>query len=274
MAKAKQATSEITRVTPDLSLPEHLRGKEVKGMDLMKQIVVPPRIKIVQRQSSELLTAKFPAGTVLSMPAEAVIAEIDTEFLFVPLFFYREWATWSPLEMRGQVPSILDRSADPTSAVAIKAQNPRTREESDFLYQGQKIKVRHVEHLNFVVSLYQHTLGTDPMTMSFSRGEHFNGCKFASLVKMRNASPFACVFEAIVNKEPRKNNKGSWFGLDISNPSEAPAWVTKEELEQLEKNHADVEKTFKAGLLLAQIEEPDGGEAEDSAATKGLGDDI
>ena len=58
-----------------------------------------------------------------------------------------------------------------------------------------------------------------PVVVSFSRGEHRTGSNLASLIAMRSAPIFGCVFEA--HSQERVNAKGVWYGLDITNPSVA-----------------------------------------------------
>lgn len=262
---AKKNT-DVTKVNPNLALPEHLRDKEVKGVEQLADFVRPPLMKIIQKQADDAFHEKFNLGDCIILPAQAVVAEHGDSFKFVPLFFYSEACTWSPIDKRGQMPAILDRTTHKESELYKKATN-RDFWNEEIVHEGQKVQVRHVEHLVFIVTLYDHPLAGEPMIMSFSKGEFGTGCKFASLIKTRKASPFACVFQAKVSEEPRKNNKGSWYGFDISNPDvDTSPWVTAEELPRFEAIHDDLNEHFKKGMLRADHDADPDNEPDDDAA--------
>ena len=243
--------SDITKVTPNLALPEHLQGAQVEGVAELADLVRPPFIKIVQKQSDDLLLAAFKAGDTIIQPQQALITEKTEPFQFVPLFHYREWCTWAPIEMKGQVPAILARTLNMEDQLAKKAMSVDLREEKGYDFDGKKMDVTHSEHLNFVVALYNHDFSGDPMIMSFSKAEWKTGAKFAGLIKMRKASIYDCVFNAVVSDIPRSNNYGSWFGFDITNPTEVSPWVTKEEHDVFGKLHRELKEHHDKGRLQA-----------------------
>lgn len=251
--------NEIQRIDPNLNLPEHLRDKEVKGMDVMKTIIRPPMLKIIMKQSKDELLDKFGKGALICMPAEAEIAPNDVPFTFTPLFMWKEWCTWAPIEAKGQIPAILDSSLDPTSVLAGKASHTSTREEK-IEYEGSMYDVKHVEHLNFMVVIHDHPLGgpETPMIMSFARAEYRTGSNLASLIQMRKTSPFNCVFEARVCKDPRGNDQGTWYGFDISNPSEDSGrtpWCSAEESALFEEMHDNLAEAHANKCLVTTHEE-------------------
>lgn len=266
-------SSDVTKVQPDLRLPAHLKDKEVKGVEQLADYVRPPLLKIIQKSADDVFLEKFNLGDLIMLPSQTVIAVHGDSFKFVPLFFYSEACTWTPIEKRGQMPAILDRSTVKTSQLYQKASN-RDLWEEEIQWEGHTVKVQHVEHLVFIVTLYDHPLQGEPMIMSFAKGEFGTGCKFASLVKIRKASPFACVFQCKVSDEPRKNNKGSWYGLDITNPDiDTPPWVSEEQLPALEAIHDDLATSFKKGLIRADhdaVDEP----TDEMAVPAGTEDEI
>jgi len=255
---AKSKSKEVSKVQPDLTLPEHLRDKPVEGVDQLKEVIRPPMLKIVQKQARDELLERFNKGDAIVTPAEALVASHNNgepeSFLFVPLFFYREWCTWTPIELRGQVPAILERTSDPTSELAAKSAVPDQRIE-EIEHDGRKIKVRHVEHINYIVVLKDHELAFEPIIMGFSKGEYVTGTRFASMIKMRKASIYDCVFEARVSPEPRTNEKGSWFGFEIFNPVSGSPWSTVEEHEQLKGLYDDVKSYAERGAVVVDYEE-------------------
>ena len=251
-------SKEITKVTPNLELPAYLKDQEVEGIDALKEYVRPPLLKIIQKQASDELLSRHDRGDTIVMPAEAIVATKDEPFFFVPLFFYTEWCTWGPIEMRGQVPPILERTADPASPIAMKARDPGLRTE-DIVWGPDNIAVkdaRHVEHLNFVVTLTNgHPLAGEPMIMGFARAEWTTGSKFASLIKLRHASIFCNVFQAQVGTRERAGN--SWFGWDIANPavdSGVEPWVPEDAIDGLRALHTDMKSVFSEGRLQTAYE--------------------
>lgn len=265
MAK-KDVSKEITKVSPNLpvTVPDFMAGEEVLGLDALKQYVVPPFIKIVQKQAGDELLQSFGTGDVILSPANAMIAEMPRDnkgrvlddatasFKIVPVLFYPEWLTWNPIELKGTEQSIRYRTLDPNDAVVSKARAPALRSEPH--PTNPEMKIRHVEHLNFLVILYDHPLGTEPCILSFSRGEWKSGSKFAGLIKMRKAPIYGCVFEAVLGH--RKNDKGDWWGFNMCNPSEGSPWVKKEEYETFKAIHEEFVKLHAESKLRAAYEQP------------------
>jgi hypothetical protein len=63
-----------------------------------------------------------------------------------------------------------------------------------------------------------------PVLMSFSKAEHRAGTNFMALAKMRMAPLYSMKF--VFNTVYRTNDKGQWYGIDVSNPEEAVGpWV-------------------------------------------------
>lgn len=255
---AKRAESLVRRVDPDLTLPVYMSDEKPVGLEAVQEYVIPPRIKIVQKQADDALLERFNAGDVIVIPAEVIISKYEKEnperFHFVPLFFYPEWATWSSIEVRNEVPMILERTLDSDSEIAKKSKSSKLRVEK-MQYEGREIEVRHVEHLNFIISLYNHPLGVDAMVLSFNRGEHGSGMRFSSLIKLRGSSIYGGVYEGVIAK--RTGPKGEWMGLNVSNPTieGVNPWVTQDEYAALAIKHKELAESHKAGLLRADYED-------------------
>lgn len=250
------APNAVTKVNPSASLPAYLQTTaRPEGMEDLKNILKPSYLKIIQKQADDKLLEVFAPGDLVLKPADALIANKDQKFLFTPLFFYREFLTWTPLESRGKVPAVIDRSIDPRSPLAMKATGGPDRWTETVTYQGQTLKVRHVEHLNFIVALHGVPAATEPVILSFSKGENKNGSKFAALLKSRNANIYDTVFEARVDPEPRKNEKGSWYGLAITNPDEASPWVTEEQHNLFKDLYAGLSERHKRDEIRADHED-------------------
>lgn len=272
---AKREPTVIQKITPNLQLPEHLRGRAVVGTELLKQFVIVPRLKVVQKQADMTLLEKFRVGDVILSPTQTMIAEMMTTesrapekrgpaFSFTPLFFYPDWATWNPIELRGQEPAIAYRTNNPKDPIVAKSRDAQLRMEpmlgadgQPMKKQGKELTRRHVEHLNYIVVLHDHEY-REPLIMSFARGEHFAGSNFAGLIRMRNASLFYCNFEARATWRPGKG-QGDWYGLDIGNPTVdgVSPWVSDEQAEQHQKWYNQWRQTMTERGIRADFSETD-----------------
>jgi len=257
---AKKDTSLEVKNVGGIELPDFMKDKEITGLDHLKEFVIPPRLKIVQKQSDDSLLELYKPGTVILTPSNSMVAKFDKEgktgvFHFVPVFFYPEWATWNPILLKGQEPAIRYRTTDPTDPIVAKARNKTLREET--IPEHPDMKMRHCEHLNFIIMLVNHEHAGTPILMSFSRGEWSTGSKFSSLITMRKASPFGCVFAAHIAFRPG-SGKGTWYGLDIANPDpgvQSP-WVSSEDdYNAYEALHKEFEDHHKNSRLKAALED-------------------
>jgi len=275
MAK-KDVSQEITKVNPEFELPDFMNGEEQLGIENLKEFVVPPFIKIVQRNASEELLKSFSGGDVILSPTNAIVAEMPrdnkgreiegsiTSFQFVPILFYPEWISWNPIEMKGQESSIRYRTVDANDPIVGKARNPKLRAEPHPNDSTGKLFIRHVEHLNFIIQLRNHALSGEAAILSFARGEWKAGSKFAGLIKLRKAPLYGCVFEATVKL--RHGKFGDWYGFDVGNPAEKP-WVEKDEYELFKSIHLEFDKLHKDARIQAQYDPAADGDAAATPAT-------
>lgn len=274
----KDNSKAITKVNPNLpttvAVPDFMDGETVTGLDALKQFVVPPFIKIIQKQAADELLQSFGAGDVILSPANAMIVEMPRDikghrledsrcaFKIVPVLCYPEWLTWNPIELKGTEQSIRYRTTDPNDPVVSKARAPSLRSEPH--PTRPELMIRHVEHINFLVILYDHPLGMEPAILSFSRGEWKSGSKFAALVKMRKAPIYGGVYDAVVTH--RKNDKGDWFGFNMCNPEDGNPWVKKEEYKAFKAIHEEFAKLHAESKLRAAYEPIS--QNQDEASTK------
>jgi len=235
-----------------------------EGTETLREFIIPPRLKVVQPLSGEPFSTMFNKGDVVLVPTMTRAAEVlldenkkptkaGAPFVFVPVFFFAEYCAWNPLSMKGTLPAIRERSLDPKSDIARKSRNPDTREERCPESKDPKDLIRYQEHLNFVCVLLNtgETSGV-PLVISFARAEHSSGRNLASLIAMRSAPIFGCIFEA--HAQLRQNQKGSWYGLDITNPSVASGFgghVTDEaQYNALKKLHVEMKEAHARNLLV------------------------
>lgn len=210
-----------------LSAPSFMESDHKNSNELLKQYVVPPRLKVVQPTSRKPFSDLFKPGDLVAVPMMQKIAEFnggkEPAFYFVPLFFWPEWVCWNPLETKGNLRSVRDRSLDPRSILAAKAKDENRRgseicpecPEKD----GKKLYLKYLEHLNYMLMpLAPSSFADMPICITFASGEHRAGTNFSSLITMRRAPLYGCQFEAVVRE--RENQKGRWYGIDIDSPRE------------------------------------------------------
>jgi hypothetical protein len=219
--------NELTTLNYDVNsnLPAFMTGQEHEGTEQLKQFIVPPRIKAVQKLSRKPFSERFKPGDLVVIPLLERLAEYNggkaPAFYFVPILFYPEWVAWNPIEVRGTLPSIRERSFDPKSEIAVRSRSPNTRTaicpeipKKD----GKDLYIRYLEHLNFIICIMPPSpFANVPIVMTFASGEYRAGQVFSTLLYMRRAPLYGCQFEAVVRE--RENAKGSWFGIDVQNPS-------------------------------------------------------
>lgn len=241
------AKSEIVKANP--SAPSWLAEQEVQGTELLREYIVPPRLKIVQKSATAELLAKFQQGDIIIVPSMQLVSEMPIDdgrptgqngFNFTPLFFFPEFLTWNPYDTKGVLSSVHDRSTDRQSALAKKCTTKALWEEECPESPGGK-KRRNCEHLNFVCMIDGID---DPCILSLARATHFAGRQLCNLIRMRKASPFNCVFQAKLTAE--KNNLGAWWGIQFSNPEEdISPWIEQEQQELFKEVFDQFAENFK-----------------------------
>jgi hypothetical protein len=229
------------------------------GLENSGQYVRPPRLKIVQKQSGPPITDAFNAGDVIAMPQMLLLKAMEyvnnkpvddiTPLTFVPVFWFPEWCTWNPIALKGTEPAVLERTLDPNSPLAKKSKSKATWTEDHPTLAGHK--VRHVEHLVFVVVLDNGPMAGVPMTHSFMRGEHNTGSALLSLARMRKAPLYVQRFQMTVSQ--RTNQQGSWYGFNPSNVSVegVSPWVEESSVGNYRSMYEDLKQAYDANLLQA-----------------------
>ena len=207
-----------------LAVPDYLKVADDHSLDTIKEYVRPPRIKVIQGMSDAKLKDAFGVGVTVLIPDNIIIMDVARDekgnvlvgntvpFAFTPLFFFAEFCLWNPMSMKGKLPPIRERSFDPNSQIAARARDFKNRYVACPEDPGKDCV--YCEHLNFIVHVHSHN---EPCILTFSRGEFKAGQSFAALAKMRGVPLYGNIFHA--NLAFRKNDKGEWYGLDISNPS-------------------------------------------------------
>jgi len=255
MAKKKATEEKLPAIPAASNVPAFMQNATDMGTEALKDFVVPPRLKIVQKQSGEQYEQYRP-GACLLMPQMVELADQGEAFHFVPLFFFPEWCLWNPLEMKGSLDMIRERTLDPKSDMVAKSRDPERR--TIPCPENEKYECRFVEHLNFVVMPIGHP-GVENMlvNISFGKAEHRTGTTLSGLIQMRHAPIYGCQFEARTSQ--RQNAMGSWWGLDIGQPSlesDVPPFVQDEAVfEQYYELHKMLKSKHNDSLLQVDYED-------------------
>jgi hypothetical protein len=243
-----------------LARPAFLDARPVEGVEEMSKYITYPRLKIIQKMAARETLDKFDIGSLVLMPDGVVVAPIGKDargrsnlegapLRFIPIAFFEQWCTWGDIKDRSKGNPILDSTTDPNHPIAIKARNKDTREEIRGTGDDQK-KIRHVEHLNFLVKIHHDGNPADGQLamMSFARGSHRDGRNLAKLIKMRRTSPFYCIFEMKTKFVERDGN--DWYVPNIDNPSEGSAWVEDQATaDQMKEMHESAMTLIKSNRI-------------------------
>ncbi len=266
MAKRKPG-KDLTKIDAP-TLPAYLQN-EAEGdesLDTMQEFRVIPRIKIIQALASTELLELFDAGDIIVSPLNQMICKHekgeDKFFSIVPLLFYPEWCKWSDRK-DSDAAAILERSFDVTSEVAKKSKDARTRFEGYGGTKedgGYKLHARYVEHLNFIVVIYDpsHELHMETLALSYSRGEYYAGANLCSAASTRGAvgarAPlWSQVWDLVPKYRVRGENK--WWGMDHCTPEldedeNSRAFITEEEVPVFKELHEQMFEMHSKRLIV------------------------
>lgn len=292
MAKKDSPIQKVTPPTGALTRPDYLginNSDAVQSqLDALREFVVLPRIKIVQKSAMGGLLDNFTVSDIIESPSNMMIApailndqnkpmDTGTPVFFTPLIFFVDYATWNPIELKGQLPSVHYYTKDRNDPIVAKSRDPKLRFE-EFEHGGAKYKRRHVEQLNWIVQLRDHPL-REPIILTFARSGHWPGQLFSGLVRKRKAAPFGCVFKLFAQKQTK--NTYDWYNMRVQNPTETDAysdglpvspWVSESEFAQMKTIFEEWDETNKTQGVKADATdmsdlEPGGDEVETGPRT-------
>jgi hypothetical protein len=213
----------------------------VLGLDMIKRVVRPPRIVIVQSQSQALLDAGFEIGDIVMLPAREKLPNV---LHVTPLIFYPEYVCLNPRELK-QLEMVRERSLDPTSDVAQKCK----RLEVMACPEDPKYTCKYQENLIFICFVEE--VGC-ACAFAFYRSEHKTGTLFASKINARNKSIFYGRY--MLSGEIHKNEKGRWHGFAVNN-AEQP-WVSdRATVDAYSKAYDDFLKSYNDSAIEVDYEE-------------------
>lgn len=256
------------------AIPDFLKGQEIVGVDELKNLIRPQRIKIVQKSADKELLDNWGVGDVLIVPSLLPLinmprdtkgnpVDVDCEPVpFTPILFFREFLALNDIATRGTLPMIRERTFDPKSSIAQKAMNPQLR---TVVENG--VKIRYVDALCFLIVLRVETpLGNEPVVLTFQSGSYSLGQHLCSLIKMRKSSLYNCVFE-MRPKQITSAQGFDYFGMAVDNPTNVKPWVTKEENAEYAAMHKELAEALNSARLVIEHEDRPSGDI-DPASTK------
>lgn len=217
-------------------VPDFMDEDAGAGIEKLAEFITPPRIKVIQKQSSEELQKQFGKSAVILSPQGFLISppaaddKTGEPFYIIPLLFFVEWALLNPYALKGTLPYFRERTRDPLSPIAVKSRRAETRDEP--CPENPKLMCKNAEFLNFIVVIAgEGDFSGLPCVMSFSKGDHKSGSSFAALLQARcgkkklgpdgklHGTPiYGCQFRANTQWRPG-SGAGDYFGIDITNPT-------------------------------------------------------
>ena len=273
LARARRTDTDIDKVPTN---PNFLAAyiEEDTSLDALEEHVSVPRFKLIQPTTEAELKSTFGEGSAIVRPGDTLVVKYEgnknmdahTEFDFVPLFFFKEWATWR--DLKGSGPMILDRSFDPGSNIAVWSKNKKTRKVP---YAGHehlqdsdpsKLYNSHVEHIRFLGTVYgDHPLAGTPVVLSFERGEWSQGQNFIDAIGLRRIKIndeyakmplWSQVWRMkTVYHNPEADKK--WFGFSFEAAPQSV--INPDEADAMKGLHTKFRDLHKKSLLTVQDDE-------------------
>ena len=226
------------------------------GVAELGRIVRPSMMKIIQGQSNSEIRDQFGVGSIVLMPDLHQLSGPDESIRICPLMFYTEYCKWSSFRLKGIEPTIVDRSFDPKSTVAIKSQSPATWSEPHPNYPNdEKYMYRYCEHTNFIVKLMDEVhLDLDPVIISFTRTNYKVGSRFAKMILARRAAIYAGIYKLGTRTQQGQGNDWKIYSMDDSEQM----WIGTPELyERMKDAHLYYSKLMKSKTLDVQYADLD-----------------
>lgn len=234
--------------TSEVIVPDYLNNFEgATGVESLSEFVKPPRMKIVQKQAGDALLENYSVGDVILTPANSLMVSKNEPVSFAPIFFFPEWCTWAPYELKDTMDAILERTVDPNDPLVRKCRNPKLREEP--CPGNEKYMVRHCEHLNYVVLVLDGPAAGTTAVMSFFRAQHQDGTNFAQLIKMRKSGVPLYAMQFELKSYNKQYGGNSWWGLRVQNPQGMAPFATAEEFEVRKSMFEELSKAHESGAV-------------------------
>lgn len=223
--------------------PAYLANVPAYDLSQMNQYARPPRLTVVQALSGPPLKPPFREGDIIVTPQMIKVGDEQTPFSFTPIIFFVDFLCMNPVQMRGQLPFIRERSFDPNSTVAKKAR-AFVKEPCP---ENKEHQIKYVQNLNFVCIIHSEDISEMPIAMSFNRGTFKVGQSMIGLIQdRRGAPPYVIRLRGITRIIPGKPPT-SFPGLDIKN--DPSPWVEESQVERFKLLHDNLQQLVSTGQM-------------------------
>lgn len=114
--------AQLPATTGGTNLSTLLVGAEDDFVSMRKKDILLPRATILQANSPDVASGRFPSGTVMDSATKSEIIKARTDGKFIiPLMMWLEWIEWNPKRNAPKDEKIIDRSVDPSGKLANRA---------------------------------------------------------------------------------------------------------------------------------------------------------
>lgn len=220
-----------------IAVPDYIKEEceQAEGLDMMGDMIVPNRLKVVQALSNDMKEAGYSEGDVVVTPINVKVGDEANAIDCVVLL---SWAEYLLINPRGasDLYWLRDRSTDPRSEIAVKARNrvkaPLPEGGTD-KKTGQPFQMEYVKASNFLIWLVDHNVAA---IATFMKGEGKYGDAFASLVTSRGLAIYGGLYRLTCNT---RTNKGGdkWKGLTAGNSSQNQGFCPHGLIEPMKELH-------------------------------------
>lgn len=208
--------------------PAFMDADGTMGAEELVSKMRPSYLKLVQKQASEDVLARFGLGSFALVPENVLVwSPGEAPLRIVPIFHFSEYTKVASYLLKDSEPMIVARSQDPNSEIARRANDSNLWSESHPQHPNDsRYDYRYVHSLVFLCVFQDPSLRSPlPFALVFNKGSFGVGQGFAGKIVMRRRPPFGCVFDLSVDPTVKKNAKGEWRIPLLENPVEEP-WVT------------------------------------------------
>lgn len=220
-----------------IAVPDYIKeeSEQAEGLDMMGDMIVPNRLKVVQALSNDMKALGYAEGDVVVTPINVKVGDEANALDCVVLL---SWAEYLIINPRGvsDLYWLRDRSTDPKSVIAMKARN-RVKE---VLPEGgvdpktkQPYQMEYVKAANFLVWLVDHNVAA---IATFMKGEGKFGDAFASLITSRGLAIYGGLYRLSCNTRTNKSGD-KWKGLSAGNSEINQGFCPRNLLEPMKELH-------------------------------------
>lgn len=143
-------SNDVTATQPnDAALINLMGNSDDDFVDMRKRDFILPRAQLTQPLSPDVVEGRCPAGAIRDSSTKQVIVAPKQEGMFIiPLMFWLEWIEWNRDRDASKDKMIIERSVDPTSKLARRAEAWET-----YVNDQGKEKAVVTEYYNFVCAI-------------------------------------------------------------------------------------------------------------------------